>query len=108
MLSFLLQVPGIDADCRTTAGETPLLWAARSGVLENVKVWCENSPNPHLDAVDQAQSTALHAAVINHRIDVFDYLMGLPGITLNLRSATGERPRPQHRRSHVGFVREGD
>jgi ankyrin repeat protein len=45
-----------------------------------------------LDAVDQTQSTALHAAVINHRIDVFDYLMGRPGIALNLRSATGKSP----------------
>jgi ankyrin repeat protein len=91
-LSFLLHVQGIDVDARTVAGETPLLWAARTGALENVKVWCETAQHPHLDAVDQTQSSVLHAAVINHRSDVVEYLMGLAGLTLNLRSGTGQSP----------------
>lgn len=79
----LLQVPGIDINCKTLKkGWTALMIAAQSGHLPVVKELLERQ-EIHVNEKNSTGWTALAIACVNDRTDVVQALLAIPGIQVN-------------------------
>eukprot|EP00959_Pyramimonas_sp_CCMP1952_P444374 9303895-Pyramimonas_sp.AAC.1 len=65
-------------------------WAGHDGDLPLITLICTHGGNPN--AMDYDNRTCLHLAASEGQVRVVDYLMGLPGIDVNVLDRMGGTP----------------
>ena len=92
----LIEVPGVDADREDRFGVTPLFRASANGHVEVVRLLQAEAPSGvDVNRAVHGESgsmTALGGACWWAHSGVVEFLLGVPGIEVNLANAEGETP----------------
>jgi len=78
------------ASFKTLESALMLCQAGHDGDLDRITLMCSYGANPN--AVDYDNRTCLHLAASEGQVRVVDYLMGLPGIDVNMLDRMGGTP----------------
>ncbi|RMZ40923.1 hypothetical protein AFCA_004834 [Aspergillus flavus] len=91
IVKLLLSAKGIQPDCRTERGETPLMAAAGAGA-EDVVEELLRTGKVEANGKDKFGQTPLLAAALNGHLGVVQRLLAVEGVDADARSQCGETP----------------
>lgn len=89
-LEILLAHDSAAVDFPADNGQTPLLWAAREGHSEIIRLLCEKGAN--INALTETGDSALHLAAWKGNIDAVRYLVDAMKCSPELRNKEGMKP----------------